>query len=92
MKNPPKNPAQARLCEECSGIVTISEICPLCDGKTEPHPEAGEANGFCCLCGGGFPMPELHVITWEENAYLQTDEGDLITACDLCRDSKEMEP
>ena len=80
----------ARVCRKCSSLVTASETCPLCAGSTEPHPERDGPGHYCMECAAGpFPPAQIHVVTWEEDAYMQTDEGDLITVCLPCHQQME---
>lgn len=42
--------------------------------------------GYCVECAEGpFPVEQLAVITWEEDPYVQTEDGDLVTICEVCR-------
>jgi len=92
MKQSALSPSGARLCEDCSNLVTTSATCPLCEATTEAHPEANEKDGYCQGCGGGpFPMALMHLVTWNENPYVQSGDGDLFCLCQKCKASKDAE-
>lgn len=82
------HPHQARICRDCSNLVTIDAQCPLCDEKTEQHPEREEI-GYCQGCAGGpFPIDKLHLVTWNEDPYVQDEDGDLYFLCPRCVSNK----
>lgn len=87
----PKRPANARICKECNNLTTFHHDCPLCGLATLPHPEAKIETGFCVECAEEFPAAELTVIPWEQDPYLQTDDGDLITICPVCQKCRDRE-
>ena len=82
-------PSETCVCKDCNNLVTVAHKCPLCGKETARHPEAVEPEGYCVECGEG-PMAAdtLHVRTWEEDPYMQTDDGDLATVCETCRTAK----
>ncbi len=80
----------ARLCKDCGNLVTADALCPLCSKPTTAHPDCDEKEGFCYACAEGpFPAENLHVVTYNENPYLQIEEGDLILRCAQCQDEQE---
>jgi len=74
----------ARICEHCGNLVTLKIECPLCNLPTEKHPDADEDEGYCVRCGDHYPAKRLTLITWEQNPYIQSNDGDLYTECDKC--------
>lgn len=79
------SPASAGRCRSCSNLVTIDATCPLCAKATTPHPEAKEKEGYCQGCAEGpFPLDVLHLVTWNENPYVQIEDGDLYYLCPKC--------
>jgi Zn finger protein HypA/HybF involved in hydrogenase expression len=84
------SPTAARICEDCTNLVTTDETCPLCDVPTKPHPEAEEAYGYCQGCAKGpFHLGTMHLVTWNEDPYVQTEDGDLYYLCPKCHAEKE---
>lgn len=82
-------PLDARRCRSCSNLVTTDAQCPLCDKPTKPHPEAKEKDGYCQGCAEGpFPLETLHLVTWNEDPYVQTEDGDLYYLCPKCHADK----
>lgn len=78
-------PVAARVCPSCSSLVTTAEKCPLCRQATLPHPDRNITEDYCIACGEGpFPADKLHVKTWDEDPYSQTEDGDLATLCERC--------
>jgi len=78
------NPLTARICRDCSNLVTTDASCPLCSAQTTEHPEREEI-GYCQECADGpFPIHTLHLVTWNEDPYVQTDDGDLYCRCQKC--------
>lgn len=79
------SPLDARICKACENLVTTDLRCPLCDAVTKPHPESKEATQYCCACGNGpLPAKDMHLVTWNEDPYTQTEDGDLICHCGVC--------
>lgn len=79
------NPKLARRCRPCTNLVTLELHCPLCFKPTTAHPEARERVGYCQGCADGpFPLEEMHLVTWHENPYAQTEDGDLYYLCPKC--------
>ena len=84
------NPRTARICWVCD-LVTVAATCPLCDAVTDVHPQRNEAQ-YCVECAKGpFPPEELHLITWEEDPYVQIEDADLIHRCRKCQAEREAE-
>ncbi len=84
--------ASARICRDCTNLVTTDETCPLCNKSTEPHPDREKKEDWCAECAGGlFQTSAMHLITWNEDATMQIEDGDLMMICDDCRDEKEGE-
>lgn len=72
----------ARICRDCTNLITADLTCPLCDEPTEPHPDREKPEGYCQECAEGpFKADKLRVVTWNENPYAQMDDGDLNTVC-----------
>ena len=85
-------PSGARLCPECSNLVTVAEKCPLCSGPTMPNPHAAEKEGYCMYCAEGpFPLDDLHLVTFEEDPYFQMEDGDINCICRDCKERKAKE-
>jgi hypothetical protein len=79
-------PDRARICEDCENLVTIAGECPLCGKPTKEHPEAADKEHYCVGCGKGpFTVDKLHLITWSEDPYIQTEDGDLACHCLKCK-------
>lgn len=92
----PIKPSQARICENedhhIRPIVTAAATCPHCGEATDEHPEAHDAEQYCVECGGGpFPSDQCHVITDDEDPYMQIDDGDLICVCQKCKAKRDKE-
>jgi len=86
------DPRTARLCEECTNLVTTDTTCPLCNAPTVEHPERGEKERYCSKCGEGpFPLEIMHLITWNEDPYMQLEDGDLICECPKCKAEQDQE-
>lgn len=84
--------SSARLCRDCTCLVTTKASCPLCGQPTEEHHESKEVEGFCLGCAEGpFPACDLHVVTWEEDPYVQIDDGGLYYLCNPCRAAEASE-
>lgn len=79
---------QARIAWCCQNLVTTAAQCPLCSHATHEHKEANDPHGYCCECAKQWVAEELHLVTWEEDPYLQTEDGDLITLCPRCHAKK----
>ena len=76
----------ARICRSCTNLVTTDAKCPLCEQSTKPHPKAKLKECYCQGCAGGpFPIETLHLITWNDDPYSQTEDGDLYFLCPKCR-------
>lgn len=76
----------------CNNLITTDEKCPSCGESTEPSEHRGETEGYCQDCGGGpFPASNLHLLTWNEDPYLQFEDGDLSTVCRKCHAKRERE-
>lgn len=85
-------PSQARVCRSCDHVVTIDDECPSCGESTKAHPEVDMHAHYCVECGKGpFLADTMHVITWSEDPYMQTDEADLITVCPKCKKKRDHE-
>lgn len=88
-------PSQARICDgtyHTRPIVTVEAICPHCGAATSEHPEAQDEDHYCVECGGGpFSAAQCHVITDDEDPYMQTDDADLITVCSHCKKKRDNE-
>lgn len=83
-------PKDARICRDCSNLVTTDASCPLCDQPTLQHPDSEQREHYCVDCADGpFRSETLHLVTWNENAYLQTDDGDLSCLCAECHKARE---
>lgn len=87
------DPRTARLCPECNNLITTDAACPLCDAATLPAPKAiGMTESYCQGCGGGpFPVAQLHLLTWNEDPYLQFEDGDLACICGPCQKQRKEE-
>lgn len=78
-------PTDARVCKDCTNLVTTDATCPLCNKPTEPHPDRNQREGYCMRCGDGpTAATSMHLITWNEDPYMQLDDGDLILSCRAC--------
>lgn len=85
-------PLDARICRDCTNLVTTDATCPLCNEPTALHPERETKEGYCMRCGDGpTAATEMHLITWNEDPYLQIDDGDLILSCRDCHAEAEDE-
>lgn len=79
------SPADARICRDCTNLVTVDEKCPLCQVSTEPHPQRHDPEHYCIACAKGpFQIAQLHLVTWNEDATMQCDDGDLSCKCLKC--------
>lgn len=57
-----------------------------------PHADAGDPTAYCQGCAEGpFPIAVMHLVTWNEDPYWQTDDGDLTCVCSKCRLEREKE-
>ncbi len=83
----------ARICRKnCNNLITDDGKCPLCQHPTERSEHADDKEGYCQECADGpFPANELHVITWNEDPYLQFEDGDLSTVCLKCYAKRQRE-
>ena len=77
-------PTAARICVDCDNLVSSAETCPLCNSATDPHPDSRDEYFYCMECGDQSPASECQVATYEDDPYLQDDEGDLWTVCPKC--------
>lgn len=76
----------ARICRDCSNLVTTDAKCPLCGAETAPHDDREDTEAYCVECAKGpFPADQIHVVTWHEDPYTQIEDGDLITRCLKCQ-------
>lgn len=74
-----------RCCRLCSNLVTTDTACPLCGRPTKSHPEAKEKFSYCQGCSyGPFPIETMRLVTWNEDPYVQTEDGDLYYLCLKC--------
>lgn len=93
MSAPQITPSQARICDgtfHSRPIVTVEAICTHCGAETSEHPEAKDEDHYCVECGDGpFPTEQCHVVTDEEDPYIQIDDGDLITVCLSCKAKRD---
>lgn len=81
----------ARICRDCDNLVTTMPNCPLCDKPTVPHPDRNEKESWCQGCAGGlFAASTMHLVTWNENPYVQ-DDGDLYLLCPECLNQEKSE-
>jgi len=83
--------SEARICRDCSNLVTADLKCPLCEKLTADHPDQKVTEGYCQICTDKFPSEKLSVVSWNEDAYAQIEEGDLFLICDHCRALAEVE-
>ncbi len=85
-------PSAARICKDCANLVTTDATCPLCNKPTATHSESETKEGYCMRCGvGPTAATEMHLITWNEDPYMQIDDGDLILSCRACVEEAEDE-
>lgn len=80
---------EARICKGCENLVTGDAICPLCGKPTEEHHDRADVNGYCQHCGNEFASSQLEVVTWDEDPYWQTEDGDLNLICLQCNKDEE---